>query len=479
MALTGLVIVGFLFGHAAGNLQYFLGPDAYNTYAAALQGLGEILWAIRGFLIVCIILHIISAVYLRLYNNAAKPTHYKVKKYVKSKLTARTMLWTGIMILAGVTLHLLHFTTGTIQVNDGYNNYEIVSTGHYAIACDDDECDDVCEKTCERSCEKVCPTDARTFPTILVCASDEGTVRIVFPCGSAMSVADFENLIGRKIPENYIQLLTVGTVEGRENELEEANKFLEEISIALFKSMTAKKTECSDACPEGDEMCGTCKLNPEQCSKYKGATVAKNCNKVCGKNHEVVPVIPIACSILDEGNTSITTIREKDKEGNLIVTIKKSGDKYCAFIDCAYNYKIDKRTGNLTILNSDDDAMVILRNFYKSARLADCEYALPVVKERHDVHAMVTAEFSNVCVALLYILFVILVGFHLNHAIQSAFHTLGIEGPKFTPIMRLASIGLAVILVGLFSVLPFGVIVSNLFGIDLVNIISCITGGCL
>jgi hypothetical protein len=135
-------------------------------------------------------------------------------------------------------------------------------------------------------------------------------------------------------------------------------------------------------------MCGTCKLNPEQCSKYVPATA---CGTVCGSG-------------------------------------------------------------------------------------SDC---MMVVKERHDVHKMVTAEFSNYCVALLYILFVILVGFHLNHAIQSAFHTLGIEGPKFTPIMRLASIGLAVILVGLFSVLPFGVIVSNLFGIDLVSIVSCITGGCL
>ena len=103
------------------------------------------------------------------------------------------------------------------------------------------------------------------------------------------------------------------------------------------------------------------------------------------------------------------------------------------------------------------------------------ETVVPVVKERHDVHRMVTAEFSNVWVALFYILFVVLVGLHLNHAIQSAVHTLGLEGPKFTPIMQLASIGLSIILVLLFCVVPVGVIAINLlnfFGIDIVGIIG-------
>ena len=44
MAITGLVLVGFVFGHLVGNLQIFLSPDHINGYAHFLQGLGPALW---------------------------------------------------------------------------------------------------------------------------------------------------------------------------------------------------------------------------------------------------------------------------------------------------------------------------------------------------------------------------------------------------------------------------------------------------
>ncbi len=261
MAVTGLIIVGFLFGHALGNLQFFLGSDPYNTYAAFLQGLGEILWGIRAFLILSIILHIISGVYLRIYNNAAKPEHYKIKHYVKSKLTARTMLWTGILIAAGLTYHLLHFTTGNINFEGGYDHYEIVPTGEYAFIDDN---------------------------------------------GAAHEA---------------------GGCEG----------------------CTGNPTTCQDV---------------------------KNC--------------------LEDG--------------------------------CF------------------DDTLV------------------PVLKERHDVHTMVATEFGNPIVVISYLVFVILVGFHLNHAIQSALHTLGIQGPKLTPCLNKLSVLLSVALVLLFTVLPISVMLGLVGG---------------
>lgn len=112
MAITGIILVLFIIGHLIGNLQIFIGKDVYNTYAHFLQSLGELLWVIRIVLIVSVILHIITSVYLKFLNMSARPVNYKFRKYVQAKLTSRTMIWTGIMIFAFVVYHLLHFTIG-------------------------------------------------------------------------------------------------------------------------------------------------------------------------------------------------------------------------------------------------------------------------------------------------------------------------------------------------------------------------------
>ena len=58
MALSGLVLVGFLIGHLLGNLLIFRGPEALNAYAAKLRHLGPLLWAARAFLLVAVLIHI-------------------------------------------------------------------------------------------------------------------------------------------------------------------------------------------------------------------------------------------------------------------------------------------------------------------------------------------------------------------------------------------------------------------------------------
>ena len=75
MALTGLVLVLFVLGHMLGNLQIFLGPDAINAYAYKLHEVlpASALWAVRIFLLVCIIVHIWMAVLLTIENRRARP----------------------------------------------------------------------------------------------------------------------------------------------------------------------------------------------------------------------------------------------------------------------------------------------------------------------------------------------------------------------------------------------------------------------
>src|SRR5258708_245438 len=74
MALTGVILFGFVIGHMLGNLQVYLGPEAFNAYAASLRALGHgtLLWVARGGLLIAALLHIWSAWRLTVMNNAAR-----------------------------------------------------------------------------------------------------------------------------------------------------------------------------------------------------------------------------------------------------------------------------------------------------------------------------------------------------------------------------------------------------------------------
>ena len=113
VALTGLVLVGYVFGHLAGNLQIFLPPERINGYAAFLHSLGALLWVIRGFLIGCFVLHIVTTVRLVIENRAARPVGYRKSGRVQSRIAARTMRLSGLVVLGFVVFHLLHFTART------------------------------------------------------------------------------------------------------------------------------------------------------------------------------------------------------------------------------------------------------------------------------------------------------------------------------------------------------------------------------
>ena len=47
MAVTGVVLFGFVLGHMAGNLQAFVGPTKLDAYGAALRRVPALLWTVR------------------------------------------------------------------------------------------------------------------------------------------------------------------------------------------------------------------------------------------------------------------------------------------------------------------------------------------------------------------------------------------------------------------------------------------------
>ncbi|MEZ4272175.1 MAG: succinate dehydrogenase cytochrome b subunit [Myxococcota bacterium] len=112
MALTGALLAGFVFAHMAGNLLLFAGPEALNSYAKRLKDLGPLLWIARGGLLLVFVVHIASAVRLGFLDRTARPQRYQHNATIQTTLAARTMILSGLLLLAFVVFHLLHFTLG-------------------------------------------------------------------------------------------------------------------------------------------------------------------------------------------------------------------------------------------------------------------------------------------------------------------------------------------------------------------------------
>jgi succinate dehydrogenase / fumarate reductase cytochrome b subunit len=114
MAVTGLVLVGFVIGHLLGNLQIFI-PDGgrkINDYGRFLHENAAMLWFARGFLLACVLVHIVCAVQLAKMNRDARPVPYRVREWRRAPKPARVMLVSGVIIGLFVVYHLAHFTTG-------------------------------------------------------------------------------------------------------------------------------------------------------------------------------------------------------------------------------------------------------------------------------------------------------------------------------------------------------------------------------
>jgi succinate dehydrogenase / fumarate reductase cytochrome b subunit len=146
MAITGIVWMGYVFAHMVGNLKVYMGPDAIDHYGDWLRtGLGVpilpesgTLWLLRLALIVSLVLHLVAAYQLTVMNRTARPDAYRSKRdYVAADFAARTMRWTGVIVLLFILYHLADFTFGWVnpQFEHGliYNNF-VTSLGRPAVA---------------------------------------------------------------------------------------------------------------------------------------------------------------------------------------------------------------------------------------------------------------------------------------------------------------------------------------------------------
>ena len=120
MALSGIVLLGFVLFHMIGNLHLYEGPAEVNEYGEALRDLGGhlaprtfILWLIRLVLIAAFAVHIHAAFSLALKNRRLRPLRYESKRdYLVANYASRTMIWSGIIVLAFIGFHLADLTWG-------------------------------------------------------------------------------------------------------------------------------------------------------------------------------------------------------------------------------------------------------------------------------------------------------------------------------------------------------------------------------
>lgn len=120
MGVTGLIGIGFVILHMAGNLLAFQGAEAINAYAHFLASTGELLWVLRITLIVSVILHVIAAYQLTMQNRAARPVGYANREPQVSTWAARTMRAGGVVLLVFIVLHVMHFTNPGWRPSGGF-----------------------------------------------------------------------------------------------------------------------------------------------------------------------------------------------------------------------------------------------------------------------------------------------------------------------------------------------------------------------
>jgi succinate dehydrogenase / fumarate reductase, cytochrome b subunit len=123
MAVSGIVLLLYVFAHLIGNLKLFLGEESLNTYAEFLREMGEpilpfsvLLWILRIGLIIAFVVHIHAAYVLTVINRRARPLDYAgPREYLVANYASRTMRWSGVIVLLFLLYHLADLTWGWVN----------------------------------------------------------------------------------------------------------------------------------------------------------------------------------------------------------------------------------------------------------------------------------------------------------------------------------------------------------------------------
>jgi succinate dehydrogenase / fumarate reductase cytochrome b subunit len=141
MAVSGILLTGFVLAHMLGNLKMFQGPEAMDGYAVFLKQAGYpllpeygLLWIARIALLGAVGVHAVAAFQLWRQSRAARPHGYKKDVPQVFSYASRTMRWGGVIILLFVVFHLMHFTVGSAHPDFVYGAvYQNVVIGFQSV----------------------------------------------------------------------------------------------------------------------------------------------------------------------------------------------------------------------------------------------------------------------------------------------------------------------------------------------------------
>lgn len=135
MAISGIILLGYIAAHMVGNLKVYLGPDSINDYGISLRELGghlvpeeHLLWIMRIGLAIAFAIHVHAAYSLTRKNLQARgKVRYDVpREYLAANYASRTMRYSGVIVLLFIAFHVADLTTGTTNPEhvsgDIYNN---------------------------------------------------------------------------------------------------------------------------------------------------------------------------------------------------------------------------------------------------------------------------------------------------------------------------------------------------------------------
>lgn len=114
MGVAGLVWVGFVFAHMAGNLLMFVSPEAYNLYGHTLTS-GYVIYFAEAILVAALLTHVFIGITLTIKNRRARPHRYAAagSRNKGARPASRTMMVHGSIILVFIITHLATFKYGT------------------------------------------------------------------------------------------------------------------------------------------------------------------------------------------------------------------------------------------------------------------------------------------------------------------------------------------------------------------------------
>lgn len=115
--ITGVMLVVFIIAHLSGNLSLLSNnPEVFNRYAAFLHGFGTLVYVAEVGLALLFLLHAYLGIAIYVRKKKARKEGYEVYKskggQSKQSIASRTMIWTGMILLIFLVIHIVQFRFG-------------------------------------------------------------------------------------------------------------------------------------------------------------------------------------------------------------------------------------------------------------------------------------------------------------------------------------------------------------------------------